>query len=154
MTITYDEHTILPPADEGAALAALDAFLDADRVTKLVGPQGEELVLPPEAFEVLRQAVSALNAGLAVTIAPHGQRLTTQEAADFLGVSRPTLVRLLENGEIPFERPGRHRRVLLADLLAYRERVRNDRQASLARMVEITHDADLYNQTPTPIPTR
>lgn len=52
-------------------------------------------------------------------------------------MSRPTLVKLLESGEIPFEQPGRHRRVRLADVLAYRERASEGRRAALDRMVEI-----------------
>ena len=80
--------------------------------------------MPPEVFEILREVVEALAQGLAITIAPHQMILSTGEAADILGVSRPTLVRLLEAGEIPFEQPGRHRRVRLADVLAYRERAR------------------------------
>ena len=90
----------------------------------------------PEVFEVLRDVVDAMAQGQAVTIAPVHQRLTTQEAADLLGVSRPTVVKLLESGEIPFEQPGRHRRVRLADVLAYRERASVERRGALDRMVE------------------
>src|SRR3546814_6595386 len=82
--------------------------------------------------------------GQAVTVAPVHQRLTTQEAADLLGISRPTVVKLLESGEIPFEQPGRHRRVRLADVLAYRERASAARRAALDRMVELADEADLY----------
>jgi len=62
----------------------------------------------------------------ALTIAPLDQRLTTQEAANFLGISRPTLVKLLGQGEISYERPaaGRHRRVRLNDVLDYQRRKR------------------------------
>jgi excisionase family DNA binding protein len=82
------------------------------------------------------------------------QRLTTQEAADLLGISRPTLVKLLEAGEIPFEQPGRHRRVRLADVLSYRERASAERRAALDHMVEIADEADLYELTATPKRTR
>jgi len=93
-------------------------------------------------------------AGEAVTIAPVQQRLTTQEAADLLGVSRPTLVKLLEVGDIPFEQPGRYRRVGLADVLAYRERGSLERRATLDRMVEIADGADMCERTATPKRTR
>src|SRR3546814_862000 len=120
----------------------------------LSGPNGEHLVLPPEVFEVLRDVLEAMAQGQAVTVAPVHQRLTTQEAADLLGISRPTVVKLLESGEIPFEQPGRHRRVRLADVLAYRERASAERRAALDRMVELADEADLYELTATPKPTR
>lgn len=89
-----------------------------------------------------------------MTIAPVHERLTTQEAADLLGVSRPTVVKLLESGEIPFEQPGRRRRVRLADVLAYRERASAEHRAALHRMVEIADEADMYERTATPKRTR
>ena len=137
------ERTVLPPAEPLAALAAMLDGLGAEPTTTLSGPNGEHLVLPPEVFEVLRDVVDAMAQGQAVTIAPVHQRLTTQEAADLLGVSRPTVVKLLESGEIPFEQPGRHRRVRLADVLAYRERASIERRAALNRMVEIADEADV-----------
>jgi excisionase family DNA binding protein len=88
----------------------------------LIGPDGTGLELPDEVFEVLREVVAALSQGLAITVAPHQTVLFTSEAAQLIGASRPTLILLLESGEIAFDKPGRHRRVRLADLLAYQQR--------------------------------
>lgn len=148
------ERTVLPPAEPLDALVALLSRPGAEPATTLSGPNGEHLVLPPEVFEVLRGVVEAMASGQAVTLAPVHQRLTTQEAAELLGISRPTLVKLLESGEIPFEQPGRHRRVRLVDVLAYRERASDERRAALDRMVEIADDADMYERTATPKRTR
>ena len=111
-------------------------------------------MLPPEVFAVLRDVVQAMAHGQAVTIVPVHQRLTTQKAADLLGISRPTVVKLLESGEIAFERPGHHRRVRLADVLAYRQRRSTQRRDSLDRMVEIADDGGMYERTATPKRTR
>ncbi|HEX7097473.1 MAG TPA: helix-turn-helix domain-containing protein [Acidimicrobiales bacterium] len=148
------ERTVLPPTESLDALKAILSRPDAVPTATLAGPNGERLVLPPEVFEVLRDVVEAMAHGQAVMIAPVHQRLTTQEAADLLGVSRPTLVKLLESGEIPFEQPGRHRRVRLADVLAYRERASAERRGALDRMVEIADEADMYERTATPKRTR
>ncbi len=154
MSTSTVERTVLPPEASLDALVELLNRPGAEPSTRLTGPNGEHLVLPPEVFEVLRGVIEAMASGQAVTIAPVHQRLTTQEAADLLGISRPTLVKLLEAGEIPFEQPGRHRRVRLADVLSYRERASAERRAALDHMVEIADEADLYELTATPKRTR
>ena len=147
------EHTVLPPAESLDHLLALLTGADAPSTT-ITGPSGEHLVLPPEVFEVLRDVVAAMAQGQAVTVAPVHQRLTTQEAADQLGISRPTFIKLLEDGELPYEQPGRHRRVLLSDVLAYRKRRTVQAREALDRMVEIAGESGMYERAATPKRTR
>ena len=92
--------------------------------------------------------------GQAVTIAPVRMLLTTQEAANLLGISRPSLVKLLEAGEIPYQRSGRHRRVQLVDVLDYRSRRSAQRRESLDRMVEIAQESGMYELAAAPQRTR
>jgi len=89
-------------------------------------------------------------AGMSVTVAPLNARLTTQEAADFLGISRPTLVRMLEVGKLPMTKPGRHRFVMLRDLLEFREKERLTRLEALGRMIVAAEEVDLYAKTDGP----
>ncbi len=88
--------------------------------------------------------IRALSEGKGVTVAPVNTTLTTQEAADLLGVSRPTFVKILDEGEVPYSRPGRHRRVLLADVLAYKEKRRSRRGRGLDELIQLTEDSGLY----------
>jgi len=140
------ERTVLPPEHpEGlTSVLALLAPQQAGRAT-LTGPDGTRLELPGEVFEVLREVVAALSQGLAITVAPHQTVLSTSEAAELLGVSRPTLVRLLESGGIPFDKPGRHRRVRLADLLAYQERSRRRRAAVRNQIIAVSEIPKIYD---------
>lgn len=115
------------------------------RPALLRGPDGATRTLPPEVYEALMVVVRALSEGKAVTVAPVNTTLTTQEAADLLGVSRPTFVKILDEGGIPFSRPGRHRRVLLADVLDYKEKRRSQRRRGLDELVGLTEDAGLYD---------
>lgn len=148
------EHTVLPPKESLDDLVRMFNRMGAVPTTTLSGPNGEQLVLPPEVFEVLRGVVTAMSDGQAVTVAPVQHRLTTQEAADLLGVSRPTFVKLLDSGELDFEQPGRHRRVRLDNVLAYRERCSVQRRESLDRMVKIAEESGMYEQTAEPTRTR
>jgi excisionase family DNA binding protein len=114
----------------------------------LVDPAGLPRPIPDEIFRILDQVATALAAGEGITVVPTDAAMTTQQAADFLGVARPTLVRLLENGHIPFERPGRHRRVKLQDLLDYQSRFRADRRAALRDLARANVDAGVKDGDP------
>jgi excisionase family DNA binding protein len=118
----------------------------------LVGSDGSRLVMPGPVYDALLQVATAMAHGQGVTVIPRNALLTTQEAADLLGISRPTLVRLLEDGKIPYEQHGRHRRVLLADLLEYQQEMRRERRATLDEMAREGQRAGIYEATAGPPP--
>jgi excisionase family DNA binding protein len=156
MSTPLRERTVLPP-DDMAGLARFARGLTsvaAPAKARLVGPDGTQIDIPEELYGVLRDVVAALSEGMAISIAPHNTTLTTQEAADLLNISRPTLVRLLTDEEIPYSTRGRHRRVLLRDVLEYQERTRSERRQSLDRMAADAEDDGLYEATATPMPPR
>lgn len=133
------QETYLPGDDND--VHAVSQFLhthgDAERGQRepkyfLAGAQPDDKVeLPPAIYHAVRQLVEALQQGHAVTIAPVTHTLSTQQAADLLGVSRPTVIKLLDDGKVPYERTANNRRILLRDLLEYRERRRNEQYAAL-----------------------
>ena len=87
---------------------------------ELVGQDGiERIPLPPSIYKILKDVVGNMQRGQSILILPEDRALTTQSAANFLGVSRPHLVKLLEDRKIPFHRTGSHRRVAFKDLVAY-----------------------------------
>ncbi|GAA0476159.1 hypothetical protein Ade02nite_42510 [Paractinoplanes deccanensis] len=156
MSSTLRERTVLPPEDPADLVRFARGMADAEAPerAKLVGPDGSQLEIPAELYELLRDVVGALSQGMAITIAPHNTMLTTQEAADLLNISRPTLVRLLTDGEIPHSLRGRHRRVLLRDILDYSERTRTERRRALDQMAADAEDDDLYEITLDSPPSR
>ncbi|MGH3635806.1 MAG: helix-turn-helix domain-containing protein [Mycobacterium sp.] len=147
-TVSMNRETYLPDADD--EVARVSEFLAAHEKGGrdapepryfLAGPgAGERVELPPEAYRVLRQVIEAMRQNLAVTVVPQTQMLTTQQAADLLGVSRPTVIKLLDEAKIPFDRAGTHRRILLRDLLDYRARRREEQYALLAAMTADEED--------------
>lgn len=153
MTQKLHDRTVLPPEETGPLTKMVAAFRDQGNAA-LVGPDGVQWDLPVEAYRVLREVLEAMANGLAITVMPRHTMLTTQEAADMLGISRPTLVKLLADGELPYEQRGRHRRLLLTDLLEYQQRARNERNRQLDAMVEEAGEHNLYRDTATPRPTR
>ncbi len=103
----------------------------ADAQVSVRAPSGKKVsvALPREAFSALMEILAQMAQGSAVTIVPSHAEFTTQQAAEFLNVSRPFLVGLLDAREIPFRKVGTHRRVRVADLAAYKERDDAERRA-------------------------
>lgn len=156
MTASLREQTVLPPDDDTGVtglVRILGASADVGHAS-LVAPDGTTVALPEPIYRVLRDVAIALSNGLAITVAPHNTLLTTQEAADLLGMSRPTLVKLAEAGELPYTKPGRHRRIRLADALDYQDRMRMRRRDVLDQMTRDAEDSGGYEATTGLPPTR
>ncbi len=101
--------------------------------------EAHQIELPTTALRLLLDILAELAAGNAVQVVPVHAELTTQEAADLLNVSRPYLVKLLEDGELPFHKTGKHRRVRVVDLMAYkaaRDKLSEQAMEELARQAQ------------------
>jgi excisionase family DNA binding protein len=107
--------------DERDALARIQTYLNAESGVVALTDEHERTTLPKSLQTVLRDAVRELLDGRKIAVIPYDADLTTQEAADLLNVSRQYLVRLLDQGEIPFHTVGAHRRIRYVDLEEYRE---------------------------------
>ena len=124
----------------------LSKYADVDRVhLSLRGSNGEadELVLPGHVLQILLDVLSEMSRGNAISLIPHHQEVSTQEAANLLNVSRPYLVGLLEKGNIPFRKVGAHRRVLLTDVLDYKERIDRERLNTLDELTALSQGEDM-----------
>ncbi len=124
----------------GQKLAALLGEKGDLRLELKSGGATEELVLPPSALRLLVRVLSEMGEGNAVALTPFKAELTTQQAADLLNVSRPHLVKLLDEGVIPGRKVGSHRRVLLEDLLAYKRDIEAKRHAALDELAALSQD--------------
>ena len=130
---------IAAPNAEAAAVVQLRDFMAAKpigerRHASLRSPDGEQLEIPDSIYKVLVAAVGAMAQGNAVSIVPVHHELTTQQAAELLGVSRPHLVKLVDAGEIPHHKTGSHRRIYFEDLMRYRDVRDAERSAALREL--------------------
>lgn len=112
---------------------------------ELRGKDGKTATLSAPMLSLIERAARIVAEGTAVDILACDKELTSQEAADFLGVSRQYLVRLLDRGDIPFARTGNHRRIRSADLLSYRERRDQSRRDALALIAQEAQSAGGYD---------
>ena len=117
---------------------------------KLVGPDGHQIPLPEPVHDLLLMILKNLQAGKAISIVPEHQQLTTQRAANILGVSRPFLVGLVEKGEIPFHMVGSHRRIYLRDLLDYKRRRDSARHEAINNIACAEMEAGTYDKVVLP----
>ncbi len=111
-------------------------------LARLLGPDGSEVEIPASALAALLAVVRDMAQGLTITLIPHDKELTTKEAADILGVSRPFLVKLLDRGEIPYDRVGTHRRLKVEDVLGYRELRAVRRREHLRKLTELSEQVE------------
>lgn len=121
----------------------LSKFASTDRAQLFIkGANGEadDIILPGHILQILLDVLSEMSKGNAISLIPHHQEISTQEAANLLNVSRPFLVGLLENGEIPFRKVGAHRRVKLTDVLEYKDQSDAKRLQALNELTALSQE--------------
>lgn len=123
-------------------LAAILGRGESARLRLIDGDQ--EITLPVHALHLLHDILNQMAEGNAVALVPYEAELTTQQAADFLNVSRPYLVGLLERGAIPFRKVGTRRRVLFRDLAAYRDQTQADMRQAADELTALSQELGLY----------
>jgi excisionase family DNA binding protein len=104
---------------------------------RLVGPQGEQHLVPAPLYGLLRGLLDNLKRGEAVTVLPHDALLTTQQAAQILNVSRPYLYRLIEEHAVPVVMVGSHRRLRIHDVLQLRDQRHQVRRSALDELSDL-----------------
>jgi excisionase family DNA binding protein len=112
-------------------------------LTIYINGEGEPLTLHKDFLELMNEILIQTSFGKPVTIMPINAQLTTQEAADLLGVSRPFVVGLLEQGRIPYQKVGTHRRVLLGDVLRYQQQSRVAQKEAMAELQKEAQELEM-----------
>jgi excisionase family DNA binding protein len=134
-------------ADVAKLSTALRAAMEREEPRcSLVGPRGENIALPEAIFHILVRVAEVLGRGDAITVVPVHKELTTQQAADLLNVSRQYLVRLLEDGKIPYTRTGKHRRLRIDDVITYKQGRDRERDESLNELTRLSEEFGGYDE--------
>jgi len=135
-------HRQMPPTEHDAEVARLSEavlarYAHAKHPLRVYFTEQEQAIeLPPSAVALLMTILQAMAAGRGITLIPENAELSTVQAAEVLNVSRPFLIKLLENGTIPHHKVGTHRRVRMEDVMAYKEAIDREREAVLNELVE------------------
>jgi excisionase family DNA binding protein len=140
------DSVIKPDPAEAAGMEALrdqlnQAFEHGYRPV-LMGPDGEHVELTEAAFQALMFVARGMAEGMTMTLVPTGQQLTTQQAAEMLHVSRPHLIKMLDRGDLPYEKVGTHRRLAIEDVLAYREQRSMRRREQLDDLTRLSQELE------------
>ncbi|KYC40537.1 DNA-binding protein [Scytonema hofmannii PCC 7110] len=132
---------------EAQTLKQLEQILRTEgNIAKIVGANGEQIDIPESLRQVLHYIVQSFVKGETISIIPENCEMTTQQAADFLNVSRPYLIKLLEQEDIPYIKVGTHRRVLFRDLMKYKEQRDIKRRQALQELTEFLQDEGFYDE--------
>lgn len=132
-------------SDDPAAfvVAARDAVSHGERLHLNIGDA--ECDIDGELAQGVLALLAMLTSGASVDMTALPAELTTGQAADLLGVSRPTVVSLIDKGVLGASRVGSHRRLHTAEVLTYRDRVRHERHAALDEVTAISDELGLYD---------
>jgi excisionase family DNA binding protein len=120
--------------------AAILSRKKTDTVNIKIQETGAYVAVPRSALDFLFNILTHMAEGKSISLVPSDSEISTQQAADMLNMSRPHVVKLLEQGEIPYKKTGSHRRIRLEDLVAYNQKLKaqtNDSLKQLAKQAQV-----------------
>jgi excisionase family DNA binding protein len=156
MPALAQSHRQSPPSAQEAAMArtsgqCLSRYRDRNRplsIRVIDAGQEQSLELPAGAVALLMEILEAMAAGRGVSIIPENAELTTVQAAAILNVSRPFLIKLLAEGALPYRKVGKHRRILMEDVMTYKNRIDREREAVLDQLAAEAQETDMGYRRP------
>lgn len=126
------------------SLAAVIEQLNAETELEIEETK-DKIVVPLRALKLFGTILKAMSEGKPISIVPLATEVTTQKAAEILGCSRPHLVKLLEEGKIPFVKVGKHRRILFEDVMEYKKQMKADQKKHLIDMMNLDEELGIYD---------
>ena len=127
------------------ALVAVIDELKSDNPEIEIEETEEKIKIPLKALKLLARILEVTSQGKPISIVPIATEMTTQKAAEFLGCSRPHLVKLLEDGKIAFTKIGKHRRVRFEDVLNYKKEMKQNQKANIIELMKSDEELGLYD---------
>jgi excisionase family DNA binding protein len=127
------------------ALASTIKQLRSDNPEIEIDETAEKIKVPITALKLLAAILRTLSEGRSVAVVASATEMTTQAAAEMLGCSRPFLIRILEEGKIPFTKVGRHRRIKVEDVIQYKKSMKSDQKALLIDIMKGDEASRLYD---------
>ncbi|MEX0966981.1 MAG: helix-turn-helix domain-containing protein [Bacteroidia bacterium] len=127
------------------ALAATIAALRTENPEIEIEETEEKIKIPLKALKLLAEILKATSQGKPISIVPIATEMTTQAAAEMLGCSRPHLVKLLEEGQIPYTKVGKHRRIKYDDMEKYKKNLKKKQKKLLINIIKSDEEAGLYD---------
>lgn len=127
------------------ALAATLEQLKSENPEIEIEETAERIKIPVKALKFLATILRALSEGRPVSIVAGATEMTTQSAAEMLGCSRPFLIRILEEGKIPFTKIGRHRRIKVEDVMQYKKQMKAEQKTLLIEIMKGDEASGLYD---------
>ena len=110
-----------------------------------ISETGKRIRIPVSVLKLLVQILKEISQGNPVTVVPEATEITTQAASEVLGCSRPHVVRLLEEGKIPYSKVGKHRRIRYDDLMSFKKKMKVSQKKKLQDLMKLDEESGLYD---------
>ena len=110
-----------------------------------IAETGRKIRIPVSVLRLLIQILKEISQGNPVTVVPEATEITTQAASEVLGCSRPHVVRLLEEGKIPYTKVGKHRRIRYDDLMSFKKKMKVSQKKKLQDLMKLDEESGLYD---------